>query len=719
MSQNDELLMSKGIKVISSKERKELRAYWQKVTWEDMKKSLSMYKKYAMLRPTGFGKTYTCACAANRLCPEGKKVIFVYKSDILKKTFEEYEKGINGKAKLINKEVVYETYTMIGQKWGKQEYLDEIFDNVGLIIFDEMQYMGAETYRKALDFALQYAGHTIMSDNDDELDTVEAKYNIPYIGATATVERRDVDVCDKYFTHKTNDGYVMCWGENIFTLNDAFESGLIIPPEYVYIETNKGLLDDIRHTRKSLLDELKIERAQDGDAVLLKNMQELSNCVIKNADKLVHDSMLDLYMCDNKYKNLEKLPTFNGNVESAGNLPKYMRFLVFTPNRDIMDTFRLESLTLDTFEGMVNETAQFFRNAFGRYGYKVRTLIISSRNEVERKNVNLIDPDTELEAHLIKDKHKRIYTEQSIVRKDDMVIDLIFSINMLNVGYHVDSITGIVLRRWTGSNQIYYQQLGRCLSVDSDKIPIVFDFVNSISSKGINAPLYAVDSNTKAITVNADGTEELSYKGRKNRKERKNDLLGNVNPRNINVISTHYINVYADSATVEEMLSRYRVYETRKNSREIFEKAYKLYAETYVIENGRLVSNPNRCTSFLMQFYTLVEGINKKEGLLTVNYKAYVEYLAKHEYTLFITYDAILSYIEIKKQNREVKKNDYGYYGYEDVNSALAMSNKKNSKHAKLMILVNSNNVAKYREDVTIHKMADKYDIIGTAVYQI
>ena len=51
---------------------------------------------------------------------------------------------------------------------------------------------------------------------------------------------------------------------------------------------------------------------------------------------------------------------------------------------------------------------------------------------------------------------------------------------MLNMGYHLKDLTGIVMYRCTFSDIIYIQQLGRALSSGSDKPCIVFDIVDNI-----------------------------------------------------------------------------------------------------------------------------------------------------------------------------------------------------------------------------------------------
>ena len=67
----------------------------------------------------------------------------------------------------------------------------------------------------------------------------------------------------------------------------------------------------------------------------------------------------------------------------------------------------------------------------------------------------------------------------------DNTIDLILSVDMLNMGYHIPDITGVGLFRCTSSSIVFLQQLGRCLSADDDKPKIVFDFVDVIDRPAI------------------------------------------------------------------------------------------------------------------------------------------------------------------------------------------------------------------------------------------
>ena len=67
-------------------------------------------------------------------------------------------------------------------------------------------------------------------------------------------------------------------------------------------------------------------------------------------------------------------------------------------------------------------------------------------------------------------------------------LKLLFCIDMLNEGIHVDDVSGVILLRPTVSPIIYKQQIGRALSSSSTKTPVIFDIVMNIEN------LYSISS---------------------------------------------------------------------------------------------------------------------------------------------------------------------------------------------------------------------------------
>ena len=72
---------------------------------------------------------------------------------------------------------------------------------------------------------------------------------------------------------------------------------------------------------------------------------------------------------------------------------------------------------------------------------------------------------------------------------------LLFCIDALNEGIHVDDVAGVILLRPTVSPIIYKQQIGRALSASSAKNPVIFDIVNNIEN------LYSIDSIEEKMRV--------------------------------------------------------------------------------------------------------------------------------------------------------------------------------------------------------------------------
>lgn len=65
---------------------------------------------------------------------------------------------------------------------------------------------------------------------------------------------------------------------------------------------------------------------------------------------------------------------------------------------------------------------------------------------------------------------------------DEGTLKLLYAVNMINEGYHIKDLDGVIMMRPTFSPTIYTQQLGRALTVGRDKKPVVLDLVNNFDS---------------------------------------------------------------------------------------------------------------------------------------------------------------------------------------------------------------------------------------------
>ena len=66
---------------------------------------------------------------------------------------------------------------------------------------------------------------------------------------------------------------------------------------------------------------------------------------------------------------------------------------------------------------------------------------------------------------------------------DEENLKLMFSVNMLNEGYHLPDIDGVVMMRPTKSPTVYMQQMGRALAIgNSSNRPVIIDLVDNFDS---------------------------------------------------------------------------------------------------------------------------------------------------------------------------------------------------------------------------------------------
>lgn len=91
----------------------------------------------------------------------------------------------------------------------------------------------------------------------------------------------------------------------------------------------------------------------------------------------------------------------------------------------------------------------------------------------------------------------KLHSNESILKRfekdnDEDTLKLMFAVDMLNEGYHINDLDGVVMMRPTYSPTVYAQQLGRALTVKDENggEPLVIDLVNNLDSIKIIEDLY-------------------------------------------------------------------------------------------------------------------------------------------------------------------------------------------------------------------------------------
>lgn len=210
-----------------------------------------------------------------------------------------------------------------------------------------------------------------------------------------------------------------------YTIHDAFQDGILQKPYYVYCA---------------------FARPEENKDIITKEWKKELDSIDDKKEKLTLTEDLS-----NKTKEISDLYNMDKVIKRACDEyadTDYMKFIVFFPN-------------FESLKKQKTRVKGWFRKAYK--GHRIKELIITSETPETAENVKKLSDLT--------------YRNKGI--------DLIFAVDMLNMGYHVDSLTGIIMYRGTMSNIIYVQELGRVLSTGTDKQAIVFDVVDNLHNHAI------------------------------------------------------------------------------------------------------------------------------------------------------------------------------------------------------------------------------------------
>jgi len=432
---------------------KDLLKVRQRTTMDDVNSQLGTYGKSIFIRPTGFGKTWLLVEELAKKYIQkypNKKVLYIYPLDIIvteiigtkertvyetskENPSETIEKTIKIPPKYLedgiiqlNKNFEFISYQKLSLEYNKDNsyWYNELSNNdVSLIILDEVHRAGSETFYKIW----------------DSIKCLVGPNKLHVVGATATPNRMDDSnekepVIDYIFDDKQAYEY---------TLGDAFNDGLI--PKMI-IETNKFAVE-----------------------VLIKKLR----AKVKNSKSKVAQQNFNTEVAKLRKSVGDEHFIISKAIEKAGYDPlteKYYKFILFYPNKADLAAEAEEA------EGWFRDAFNIIKKQYGlKKGFKIRTTYLTSQDE----DGSLKELASKYPNRQYCDKTRQIEE----LTEENNTVDLIFTIDMVNMGYHVPNITGIVMRRGTKSEITYYQQLGRAISVTAEHNPIIFDFVGNVYEK--------------------------------------------------------------------------------------------------------------------------------------------------------------------------------------------------------------------------------------------
>ena len=261
----------------------------------------------------------------------------------------------------------------------------------------------------------------------------------------------DIEVFDEY--HRAG---AACWGQGIERLRAMYPD----VPMLGLSATNIRYLDNQRDMAEELFDSNIASEMTLGEAIVrgILNPPKYILSIysyqkdLEKYEKRVH-SAKSKAVRDEATAYLEALRRALENADGLDVIfDKHMtdrhgKYIVFTPNYDAMQEYM--------------ELAQDW---FGKIDKQMHIYSVYSDDPSASKSFRDFKADNS--------EHLR----------------LLYCIDALNEGVHIEDVSGVILLRPTISPIIYKQQIGRTLSASKSRQPVIFDIVNNIEN------LYSIDS---------------------------------------------------------------------------------------------------------------------------------------------------------------------------------------------------------------------------------
>jgi superfamily II DNA or RNA helicase len=412
-----------------------------KRTIEEALDGLNEYGKIFVCRPTGFGKTYMLIQIAKEYRNKypDKRIAYIYPLNIIPDEISiKYGKNSDDKdvRDTVNESIDFISYSELTRKSNANngEYWSKQFkDKYSILLLDEVHSSGSEGFRRVYDDIKELIG--------------KESNQIRMIGVTATPNRMDdvegETVLDSIFDgHKIYD----------YNLANCIIDGILLKP----------IIGTYKYNMKELAEELKAKMKVQVKSKGLDFDEESFNVELS---KIIKDNGTEGEFI---YKYLEM-----AGYNLTSSTDKYYKFIVFMNN--IADVAERGPEVESWFSKAFNEVAKKKLNL--KKEFLIRSHYLTSSDTEENEIDNLVKNG--------KNRFKYNNT-QKLARaelKDKYVVDVILTVNMTNMGYHDEDITGVLMLRGTRSEIIYYQQLGRAISVTSEHNPLIYDFVNNVNTK--------------------------------------------------------------------------------------------------------------------------------------------------------------------------------------------------------------------------------------------
>ena len=159
-------------------------------------------------------------------------------------------------------------------------------------------------------------------------------------------------------------------------------------------------------------------------------------------------------------------------------------------NKDLKEELRKKIKIAKDLVGKTEGFKEIIRKYIGKEsGKSTGKYIVFCKNikDMHKKMIEIktiLEDEENLKLYAISSRKRESLNEKTLedFKKSEEGINLLFAVDKLNEGIHIDGIDGVIMLRQTESPIIYMQQLGRALSVGNKGTPLVLDLVNNIEN---------------------------------------------------------------------------------------------------------------------------------------------------------------------------------------------------------------------------------------------
>lgn len=267
------------------------------------------------------------------------------------------------------------------------------------------------------------------------------------------------------------------WGEGVKRLLDSCGNAKVLGTTATpirYLDRARNMVDEIFHS--NLSNEISLYEAISRD--ILPNPKYVSALYSFNEINIEFEQAIKNSRINEgeKQKALADLNKIYIDWEESSGIPTILNKHL----KNLSGKYIVFCEDINHLDQMQDEVSKWFREA-SKYRNK----------RIKRQSYLIHSENTDAENR----------TELSAFENSNVMsgAHILLSVNMLNEGLHLKQVNGVFFVRKTISPIIYLQQLGRCLQVNSEVEPIVFDLVTNIDNV---RTVYFKDELSDAISSN-------------------------------------------------------------------------------------------------------------------------------------------------------------------------------------------------------------------------